>query len=626
MADCTRLRTVSSRVRPMLPALLPLLPSLAAAQVEDVDRLDPVVVTATRTAETADETLAAVSVIERAEIERRQSRTMSDVLRGLPGVTIGSNGGLGHNTDLFLRGTNADNVLLLVDGVKLGSVTSGFIPWAAIPVGQVERVEVVRGPRSSLYGSEAIGGVVQVFTRKGRGGPLRARFVAGAGTYETFNGQFGLSGGTETDFGAGWFDLGLGYERTDGFNVCDGEPGVGGCRVFEFDRDGYRNGNGALNAGWRFSERFEFDLNFLRSEGDLEFDGSAFFGNEKTTVLQVLGARAVLQPLDAWTATLRAGRSWDDTDVFFDGDFINRIDTRRDQLSLQNDIALAPEQLLTLGVDYQRDTLDTTAEFAATSRDDTGVFGELLSGIGRHRLQLALRYDDNSQFGGETTGSLAWGYQLGDGVRLSASYGTAFKAPSFNALYFPGAGNPELDPERSGSVEVGVSGDHPLGAWAVNAYQTRIDDLIEFDANFQAGNIAEARIRGVELWTTADLAGWLLDASLTLLDPRNESDGADHGNLLRRRPQQTVRFDADRRFGRIGVGGTLFASGRRWADDANRRRLDGFTLVDLRAEYAFNDALRVQGRLENLFDQDYETVEFFNQPGRSFFVTLRYEP
>jgi len=615
---------------PLLSASLLMLGSAPAAlaAVEDLTEIDPIVVTASRVPETADQTLASVTVIEREEMDRRQSQTMADVLRGLPGVGITSNGGLGHTTNVYLRGTRPDHVLLLVDGVKLGSATSGFIPWQSIPLGQVERVEVVRGPRSSLYGSEAIGGVVQVFTRRGDGGPLTPRFSTTAGSRNTVEGQFGLSGGGATGLGEGWFDAGVGFVRTQGFDVCDGPEG---CGVIEPDDDGYSNGNGSLRAGWRASDRFEVDVNFLRSVGDLEYDGSRFFGNEKRSLVQVLGGRVIAKPMEPWTVTLGAGRSWDDSRIFAGDSRINRLDTVRDLFSFQNDIAVAPEQVLTLGVDHQRDDLDATTDYAVTSRDNTGVFGQYLGWLGAHSLQFGLRHDDNEQFGGETTGDAAWGYEFANQLRLTASYGTAFKAPTFNDLYFPpspfGSGNPDLEPEQSQSAELGLSGPHAWGRWAVNVYQTEIDDLIEFDAATLAPeNIDKARIRGLELWSTANIAGWLVDANLTLLDPRNESNGPNDGNLLPRRAQQTFRFDADRRFGPIGIGGTLFLSGPAFDDDANRVRLDGYALVDLRAEYAFTDALRIQGRIENLFDEDYETAAHFNQPGRSLLVTLLYQP
>jgi vitamin B12 transporter len=603
---------------------LSLLAPPVLSQDEDSHQVAPVIVTATRTPQTVGDTLASVSVIDRDEIDRRQSTTMADVLRGLRGVTLTSSGGLGHTTNVYLRGTRPDHVLLLVDGVKLGTATSGFLPWPSIPLGQVERVEVVRGPASSLYGSEAIGGVVQVFTRRGEPGPLTPRFSVMAGSRGTAELQLGLSGGAVGDHGDFWLDAGIGFLRTDGFDVCDGP---GGCGVVEPDDDGYEDDNASLRAGWRLSDRLELDVSFLRSDGELEYDGSLFFGNEKHALVQVLGARLMAIPAEPWTVRLRAGRSWDDSEIFADGSLINRLDTTRDQLSLENDLAVAPGQLVTLGVDYERDRLDTATDYAVTSRDNIGLFGQYLASLGAHDVRLGLRNDDNEQFGEETTGNLAWGYALGNGWRLTASYGTAFKAPTFNDLYYPGYGNADLEPEHSWSAELGLSGGHPWGEWAANAYQTEIDDLIAFDAaTFSPQNIDRARIRGLELLSTADIAGWQMKGTLTLLDPRNVSGGSTDGNLLPRRPKQTFQADLDRAFGQIQVGGTLFVSGRRFDDDENEVRLDGFALVDLRAEYALSDVLRIQGRVENLLDEDYETAADFNQPGRSLFLTLLYQP
>ena len=619
-------------VRPCATTLLLTLPwtllwaAPLQAQVEAIARLDPIVVTATRTAQTADETLAAVTVIDRAEIERRQSTTMTEILRGLPGVAFSSNGGLGASTSLFLRGTESDHTLVLIDGIQIGSATLGTAPWQNIPVEQIERVEVVRGPRSSLYGSEAIGGVIQIFTRRERVEPLTPRLSLSAGSNNRIRTSGGVSAGSER----GWFDASLGFEQTAGFNACNGEPMVGGCFVDEPDKDGYTNKNGALSGGWRVSERLTLEADLMRSEGDVDFDGSAFAGNSNKTILQVARLRAQVKPLETWTSTLEVGRSWDKSRVFFEDVFKDRFDTRRDHLGWQNDLLFGADQQVTLGIDHRRDAITTKIDYAEDARDNTGYYGQYLGRFGHADLQLSLRQDEDSQFGGHTTGNAALGYGFANGLRLTASYGTAFKAPSFNELYFPGFGNPDLDPEQSRSAEVGLSGGHPWGGWSANLYQTDIDDLIStvrVTPNlFLPENVDRARIRGLELWSTATLGGWIMDANLTLLDPRNDSGGADQDNLLPRRPEQTFRLDADRSFGRIGVGGSLFVAGRRFDDTANQTRLDGYTLVDLRAEYAFSEALRVQARVENLLDEQYETAAYFNQPGRTLMLTLRYQP
>ncbi len=582
--------------------------------------MEPIVVTASRVVQTADETLASVTVIDREEIEKQQAVSVPDLLRGVPGLVVSNSGGPGSPSSLFLRGTNSDHVLVMIDGVKVGSPTLGTTPFEHIPVEQIERIEIVRGPRSSLYGSEAVGGVVQIFTRRG-GGEWSPSFSLGGGRYGTYKGSAALSGGG----GSAWFNATLSGVDTRGFNACDGEPGVAGCFTREPDTDGYRNLSGSLRAGYRFDNGTEVDTHWLRTEGDTEFDGD--FQNESETVQQVLGAGVRLSPTDIWALSLKAGRSRDDSDNFKDGVFSTRFETERDTVSLQNDISVAEDHLLTLGLDYQDDRVGGSTAYPVTSRDNNGLFGQYLRRFGLHDIQASLRGDDNEQFGSHTTGGLAWGYEFADGLRLTASYGTAFRAPTFNQLYFPDFGNPDLRPEESESIELGLSGRVGWGNWSLNAYQTDLDDLIAFDANtFAPGNIEAARIRGLEAVVDARFLDWDLGANLTLLDPLNRGSGPNRDNLPPRRAEWSLRVDLDRAFGRFSLGATLLAVGRRYDDIANTLELDAYATVDLRAEYRLAQAWRIQARADNLFDEDYETASFYNQPGRSLFLTLRYQP
>ncbi len=583
---------------------------------------DPIVITASRTADTADESLAAVTIVTREEIERLQAQSVQDLLRALPGVGIVNNGGPGKATSVFLRGAESDHVLVLIDGVRVGSATLGTMAFQDIPVAQIERIEIVRGPRSSLYGSEAIGGVIQIFTRQG-GGALTPFFAVGGGSYRTYSASAGLSGGGSR----GWFNLSVSGLDTEGFNACTGKPSPGGagCFTIEPDKDGYRNLSGALRAGYRFGEGFEVDLHALRAEGKNAFDGG--FVNESESVQQVLGGSLRYVPAPRWHVTLTAGRSRDVSENFKDGAFQSRFETERDTLSLQNDVTLLDDHRLTVGVDYRDDRVAGTTAYAVTSRDDTGLFAQYRGGFGAHDVQLSVRRDDDVQFGVRTTGAVAWGHDLGGGARLTASYGTAFKAPTFNELYYPGYGNPALRPESSRSVEIGLRGEPAWGRWSLNAYETRIDDLIAYDAAlFAPNNIDEARILGMEAVLGARLGGWMWNAGLTLLAPENRSGGVNDGNVLPRRAKRTLRLDADRDFGRYQLGASLVAVSRRYDDLGNTRVLDGYATVDVRGEYVPARGWRVQARIENLFDADYETAAYYNQPGRGFYLTLRYEP
>jgi vitamin B12 transporter len=584
----------------------------------------PVIVTATRTAQTADASLASVTIISRKDIERQQARSIQDLFRGLPGISIANKGGPGKNTSVFMRGTESDHVLVMIDNIKVGSATSGTTAFQNIPIDQIERIEIVRGPRSSLYGSEAIGGVIHIFTRKGDGGGFKPSFSFGGGSYGTTNGSIGLSGSNKQ----GWFNLSGSETRTNGFNACNGKPSPGGAGCFtnEPDKDGYSNISGSARAGYRFQNGLEIDTSFMHSAGKIKFDGNS--SNKSNLAQQVIGGTVRYSPVDMWQISLIAGRSRQDSDNFKDATFKSRFNTRRDTVSLQNDLTFGKNHLATVGLDYQNDHVNSTTDFAETSRNNWAVFGQHQAAIAKHDIQLSLRHDDNQQFGSRVTGGAGWGYPISDNVQLTANFGSAYKAPTFNELYFPDFGNDKLRPEESRSYEFGTRGTKDWGNWSLTVYETRIDNLIAFDASIRApSNINEARIRGLEAVVNTQIKGWQLNGNLTFLNPENRSSGANKGNILPRRAEQSFRLDANRTFfDKVMFGAMFLAEGERQDDLANTRKLDSYTKFDLRAEYNVTKNWRLQGRVENLFDVRYETASFFNQPGRNFFVTLRYQP
>jgi vitamin B12 transporter len=579
--------------------------------------VESIIVTATRTAQTESESLASVSVITRRDLERLQVRSLQEALRAVPGLTVSNNGGAGKSTSLFLRGTESDHVLVMLDGVKLGSASLGTTSIQDLPVAQIERIEIVRGPRSSLYGSEAIGGVIQIFTRRG-GGDLKRDFSLGFGSRASRSGAIGLTGGGDR----GWYSANLALSDTDGIDACQNRPDAG-CYTVEPDADGYRNTSGSLRGGYRFDNGLEVDLHALRVDGENDFDGG--FVNQSQTRQQVLGGSLRYAPFDPWLLTLILGRSRDASDNFKDGVFRTTFDTERDSLSLQSDIELGIERLLTLGFDYQEERLESTTDYAVDRRDNRGFFVQYQGRFSAHELQFSLRRDDPQSFGSHTTGGVAWGYPLRSGLRLWASYATAFKVPTFNELYYPGFGNDALRPEESASLELGLAGEAGWGDWSLSGFRTGVDELIGFDADFVPANIERAAIGGIEARFRAELGVWRVSTGVTLLDPRNRSGGERDGNLLPRRPRQSLRIEIDREIGAYAIGMTLLAEGRRYDDLDNRREVGGFGSADLRASYRINGAWRLQGRCEDLFDSSHETAAFYNQPGRGVYLTLRYQ-
>jgi vitamin B12 transporter len=593
-----------------------------AADELQTEHLDTVVVTATRLATPIDDTLAAVTVITREDIDRLQPQSVQDLLTGLPGVNFANSGGIGQQTSMFVRGTNSSHTLVLVDGVRIGTVAAGLPAFEQIPVEQIERIEFVRGPRSSLYGADAIGGVIQIFTRHGSAGEAPTPSLAiTAGSHDMTAGQFGLSGGTEH----AWYNASLGGQYTSGINACKVgafEAGAG-CFADQPDKDGYRTYNGSLSGGYKWDNGTVLTGSVLRSKGDIEYDGD--YGNFTRRSQQVVGGNLGFDVTDDWRMSVAAGQNQDRADNYAFGPRVGYLYSKRNQASWQNDFTLAPGQVLTAGVDYQQERLDSDTGFLDDRRNNTGVFGFYQGRFDANEIQLSARHDHNQQYGNHNTGAIAYGYHFDNAMVLSASWASSFHAPTFNDLYYPfGGGNPDLKPETARTFEVGLSGRPGVWNWAINAYQTKLDDLIGYDAFFTPINVAKARLRGVEGQVGADLDGWHLRGSLTVQQPLNESED---NNLLARRPRRMGRVDLDRDLGdAFSVGASVYSAGYSYDDAANSSRLGGYATADLRATWTFAPAWSVQGRVANLFDRTYETVSYYNQLGRTYYVTLRWSP
>lgn len=594
-----------------LPAALLLALSHASALAETM--LDPVVVTANRVARTADETLAAVTVITRQDIERQQATSVPELLRAQPGLQFANNGGPGKATSVMLRGTSDGHTLILIDGVKVGSATNGASSLQDLPLDVIDRIEIVRGPRASLYGSEAIGGVIQIFTRRG---PQPASLRLSGGSRQSFEGA--VNGGIGSR--DAWVNLGLSGASTRGIHVRDGgnEP----------DRDGYQRQNASVRAGGRIGEAITLDAQLLRNEGHNQYDGNP---NETDFEQNVYAGNLHFSPNERYSSSLHLAQSEDNSRNLKDGNFSSRFNTRRSQASWQHDISLSDQQQIVGGLDYQYDEVTSSAGYARSSRRNQAVFAQYLAGVGGFDLQVGGRHDDNEQFGRHNTGSAALGYSFSPALRLRASYGTAFKAPTFNDLYWPGAESPDLSPEKSRSSEIGASGKLGNFGWEATVFRTDVNNLIAWapvsEGSFvwKPSNVSKARIKGLELGATQTLGNTRLAANAGFLDPKDASGGANDGKLLVRRARQSARFDVDHDFGRWSLGASLRAVGLRYDKPGNTDKLGGYTTTDLRGEYEINPEWRLQARVENLFDKRYQTANSYNQEGFGAFLTLRYQ-
>lgn len=573
-----------------------------------------IIITAGRKAQTIDETLAPVTVITRQDIERYQATEIADVLRRVPSINIANTGGTGKVTSVFMRGTSNKQLLVLVDGIKIGSATLGETSFHHIPLDQVERIEVVRGPRSSLYGSEAIGGVVQIFTHKGQKGFNPSVKIA-AGSHNTQRISTNLSSGTDNS----WFNINAGSEKTDGFDSC--YSATTGCFTStETDNDGYRRESIALNAGHRFNNGMKAELSAQHSKGHNEFDGS--FQNQANFLQQAISTKLSGNITSNMNFVFTAGQSRDYSDNFKDNVYASTFNTRRNTLSLLSTIQTSPNGELTVGIDQQKDNVESSTAYDISSRKNDGIFANYTHRFNQTDLEVALRQDDNEQFGTYNTGSMAVGHELDNGLKIKASHGKSFRAPTFNELYFPGFGNTALTPENSRNTEVGLSKDWENGSWAVNAFHNEINDLI---GGFPVSNTTgETRIRGFEGEVTTRVGQWGIAANLTLQRAENQASG----KRLRYRPDQILNIDVDRRFGKVSAGGTLHAESKRYTDTTNTEAnaLPGYATVDLRAKYQLAKDWTIGAKVGNVLDKQYETSRGYNQDGINGLLTLEYAP
>ncbi len=596
------------------------------AQTAEPALLQEIVVTATRTARTADASLAAVTVITRRDLDRSQAQSLDEVLRSVPDIDLSRNGGPGKSATVHLRGTNAGHVLVLVDGVRAGSATLGAYAWPNLLPEQIERIEIVRGPRAALYGSDAIGGVIQIFTRK-----VSAPFVQiGAGTRATRSADAGLGGKLDENWS---YSLTAGNYRTRGIPT----------NVSFTTRHLYENSHFTGGLAGIITPDLRLHLDFSRSEGQSELDpgtGDEEFRN------QVSSARLAHQVAPVRSQRLTLGHAVDRL-TSRSPTTPATITTRRTSLAWQHDLNLIGNALTSVGLDSWRD---------AAAKDQSGRIDKALDTSAlflQHQFQvlgadwiLGARSDRHENFGRKTTGNLAWGLDLTPATRLTASIGTAFKAPTVNDLYWPNSastfagttyiteGNPNLRPESSQSEEIGLR--HTLRpglTLTANAYHTRISELIEWQSTqtgpaqytYRPANVSRALIHGLDLGAAGQLDGWKYDATLGWMTAENANTGVQ----LDRRPQRRFAVKLGRDFGPDALQAEWTGASMR-LDRTGTTQLRGYGLLNLTWSRALNRDTRLQARVENVFDRDYVLASSFsgdyNTLGRTLFVSLRYQP
>ena len=600
-----------------ISALLFAVPSFAQNKDED-----SVVVSASRTEQRLRDAIPHITVLTARDIRDSQAFDLPSLLRREAGFEFSQNGGVGTVTGIFLRGGRSAQALVLIDGIRVEDAGFGAAAFQHIMLDEVDRVEIVRGNVSSLYGSSAIGGVIQVFTKRGRGTPAPS-FEATLGSRGTGK----LSAGIGGEVGDTRFNLRVSQFDTKGFSAINPKLAPNANP----DRDGYGNTSLAGNISHRFSPNHEVGAAIFSSRGRVDFDNA--FGvstavNKSAQDLENSSLYWEARWSDRWKSRFTLGQGSDYRRDTLNGNFANNSNTRSRQFILDNEVRLTPEHLLTLGAENLRQTLANSAFTRLLRRDAGALRAGYLGHVGRHSLQLNARREDYSDFGSARTYFAGYGFDLTAQWRLIASGSNAFRAPTFQDLFGFG-GNANLRPERAHTNELGVQwaeGPHRL---RVVAFDTEYQDAITFDnVTFTVRNVRKASVQGYETSYTGKIGDFDLRASLTVQDPVEQEP---NGLALQavRRAKAFGSFSAYRSFGAWRLGGEVVSGGAR--PDTNitsgARLLEGgYTLVNLTARYQFDKNLYFAAKLENVFDEKYQLVNGYNTPPQGVFFTVGWQP
>ncbi len=590
-------------------------------QVEQEAVLEPIVISAPlrREADIATAT-SSVTVIDEAEIRASAASDLASLLRLYPGVSIATFGGFGSNAEVTLRGVSPTQTLVLINGVRASSATSGTTSIFNVPLESISRIEIAKGAHSAQYGSDAIGGVINIITKDGSGcpdGKDRCSTVTVGVEH-----PWGASGRVET---RGKTEGGLNY----GFGITGR-----GTRGYDFtgptswghepDDDGFRQGSFDL----RLSQDFDWGRLYadgFYARGMSEFDAFPD-SNEARTVTFAGKVGAQINHSDDWFSRIEVSNAIDDARNHRDG-----VPGHEDYRTVRSGVLLTTQKTLKTdlaehvfsgGVEAYREQIDTNVvSYAVEDRTLAGIFGQYALSMGSFNVDAGLRHDYNEQFGEATTYNLGARYELMEGLSARASFGTGFRAPTFNDLYYPGWSNPNLLPERSKSVEAGLAWQiDPDTSLDVAIYRTWISEAIALDASYLPYNIGSARISGIEATMSHRINdSWTVNGSLDLRQPRDEDTGNDIPNRERFKGSIGAVYTPTES---LTLSANLLYVASRYIDASNTRKLPDFVTMDFAATYDVDEQSQWKLAVLNAFDEDYSTREGFRAPGRTISLSV----
>ena len=588
---------------------------------------ETVVVTATRMPTRYNQLIADVSVVDQETIqEYGPAAPISQVLANEPGITIKSNGGLGSSTSVSIRGSTNGQSLLLIDGMRIDSSTLGGANWAYVPLQQIGRMEIVRGPSSTMYGADAIGGVVQLFTRKGEG-PAKVYADAGYGTYGTSAETVGVEGAQD----------GLSYSVYAGNTHSLGMPTFQqGSANYNPNDASYTNSSGSTRLAYTVQPGQEVGASVVYGEGRNAYTNSATQMRYATQIFSVASVYTQNKILDSWTSLVRGGYSNDNNNNYLTptGAFYSKFQTQQYQGQWQNDIKL-PVGKAMLAYEFLKQDVTSSTAYTVTSRNINSFIAGWNGDYGNNLFNGSIRNDNNSQFGNATTGSVGYGYFLTPTLRATASWGTAFQAPTFNQLYYPGYGNPNLSPTRSQNTEAGFRYDDGTHRAGVVYYNNNIKNLIVSNPtnNYLPENIGQSVIQGVTTTYGGKVYGLDINGSVDYQNPINKQTN----QILTYHPQAFGSLTVQKKMDWWNLGAQYQASASQQTSDpavgpgsSSNRTLGGYGLINMFGSIDIYKDVSVFARANNIFDRQYTTAYnsssgYYRNPGANFFVGLRFQ-
>ena len=606
--------------------------ALAQEPSDDETQLEEIVVTATRIPTPLADTLPSTVIITAEEIERIKPRDFGNLLSRKSGLNFRDSGGRGSSGGIFVRGANSDHVLILINGVRTGSATLGSTAIENIPLESIERIEIIKGPVSGVYGSDAIGGVIQIFTKKHQE----------EGTFGSLESTFGTNKFLKYDAQAGYGDEGysvyasLSKESTDGI---DRTAFKGGGNE---DDDSFKQTSGNLSITANLQDNLVLAINHVQSSATTEYDntnardtspsfreikGEGWYQRSKQNTTS---ARFDYEHSDQLSVTALLGSSTDSNrDIQLDTNQDDFFQTKKLDYSVQANQIFSSKNQISFGIDYQKDKISSANNYAATERTNKGLFALWQNQLDRSSTVFSARHDKNNSYGSISNYSVQQSFAISNLYEIVGSYGTAFKAPTFNDLYWPDVGNPNLSPEESKSFEISLRFSRNEVNWQINAYQTKVQNLIAWapipndpDNRWSPFNVNSAKMKGIEFDLAKRWESYSANVSVGYLDAEDESTG----RFLDGRARLSGSLELGKQIDNLYLGVDTYFEHARFDGS---RKLPGYSVWGITARYDFSDTLSISGRIDNLFDKEYVTNlassdNPYQNEGRTIEMSLEY--